>query len=296
VSLPAFYRHAFTYPKLANNKICHRTKIWLLADVGPARSLFMHQFSNQWALVTGSSSGIGWGVAQTLAKHKINLILQGLEAEDQLKDKIENLKKQTGVKIQYHSLDFSNSELFQKFLSELPEHAILINNAGLQFVSPVQDFPIEKWELLLKLHLTIPFQLIQNFLKQKLQSGRIINISSVHGLVASVNKSAYVSAKHGLIGLSKTVALETAGTGVTCNSICPGWVKTPLVENQILDRSKKENISFEQASIKLLEEKQPSKTFTEVSDIAELVLFLCSPAGKNITGASMTLDGGWTSQ
>lgn len=273
------------------------TKIWLLGVVGPARRLHMHQFDNSWALVTGSSSGIGWGIAQALANHKINLILQGLETEDQIRDKIDTLKKQTGVDIQYHSVDFSNTEHFQNFLSKLPFHTVLINNAGLQYVSPVQDFPVEKWELLLQLHLTVPFKLIQNFLKQKnVRMGRIINISSVHGLVASVNKSAYVSAKHGLIGLSKTVALETAGTGITCNSICPGWVKTPLVENQILDRSKKENISFEQASVKLLEEKQPSKTFTEVSDIADLVLFLCSPAGKNITGSSMTLDGGWTSQ
>ncbi|MBL7557446.1 MAG: 3-hydroxybutyrate dehydrogenase [Bdellovibrionaceae bacterium] len=278
-------------------KIYRITKIWLLGDVGPVKSLTMHQFSNQWALVTGSSSGIGWGIAQALANQKINLILQGLESIDQVKDKIAALKKQTGAEIQYHSIDFSDKDKLQKFLSVLPHHTILINNAGLQFVSPIQDFPLEKWELLLQLHLTVPFQLIQNFLKQKnITMGRIINISSVHGLVASVNKSAYVSAKHGLIGLSKSVALETAGTGVTCNSICPGWVKTQLVENQILDRSKKENVTFEQASIKLLEEKQPSKTFTEVSDIAELVLFLCSPAGKNITGASMTLDGGWTSQ
>ncbi len=278
-------------------KIYRITKIWLLGDVGPVKSLTMHQFSNQWALVTGSSSGIGWGIAQALASQKINLILQGLESIDQVKDKIAALKKQTGAEIQYHSIDFSDKDKLQKFLSVLPHHTILINNAGLQFVSPIQDFPLEKWELLLQLHLTVPFQLIQNFLKQKnITMGRIINISSVHGLVASVNKSAYVSAKHGLIGLSKSVALETAGTGVTCNSICPGWVKTQLVENQILDRSKKENVTFEQASIKLLEEKQPSKTFTEVSDIAELVLFLCSPAGKNITGASMTLDGGWTSQ
>lgn len=278
-------------------KIYRITKIWLLGDVGPVKSLTMHQFSNQWALVTGSSSGIGWGIAQALASQKINLILQGLESIDQVKDKIAALKKQTGAEIQYHSIDFSDKDKLQKFLSVLPHHTILINNAGLQFVSPIQDFPLEKWELLLQLHLTVPFQLIQNFLKQKnITMGRIINISSVHGLVASVNKSAYVSAKHGLIGLSKSVALETAGTGMTCNSICPGWVKTQLVENQILDRSKKENVTFEQASIKLLEEKQPSKTFTEVSDIAELVLFLCSPAGKNITGASMTLDGGWTSQ
>lgn len=278
-------------------KICRITKIWLLGDVGPVRSLIMHQFSNQWALVTGSSSGIGWGIAQVLANQKINLILQGLESLDLVKDKIDALKKQSGVEIQYHSVDFSDKNKLQKFLSLLPHHTILINNAGLQFVSPIQDFPLQKWELLLQLHLTVPFQLIQNFLNQKnIKIGRIINISSVHGLVASVNKSAYVSAKHGLIGLTKTVALETAGTGITCNSICPGWVKTPLVENQILDRSKKENLTFEQASVKLLEEKQPSKTFTEVSDIAELVLFLCSPAGKNITGSSMTLDGGWTSQ
>lgn len=253
--------------------------------------------SNKKALVTGSSSGIGWGIAQALASQNIDLILQGLESEAQVRDQIENLKKKTNVSVVYHSIDFSNKNKFQEFITDLPEHSILVNNAGLQFVSPVKDFPAEKWELLLQLHLTVPFLLIQNFLKKNNQAnGRIINISSVHGLVASVNKSAYVAAKHGLIGLSKTVALETAGTGVTCNSICPGWVKTPLVENQIRDRARNEGMSIEQATIKLLEEKQPSKTFTEISDIAELVLFLCSPAGKNITGSSITLDGGWTSQ
>ncbi len=257
----------------------------------------MHPFSGQWALVTGSSSGIGWGVAQSLAAQKINVILQGLETEDQMKDKVSALQKQTGVSAQYHSVDFSNSDRLQKFISILPKLSILINNAGLQHVAPVREFPKEKWDLLVQLHLTVPFVLIQNFLQQNPSGpGRIINISSVHGLVASVNKSAYVAAKHGLIGLTKTVALETAGTGITCNSICPGWVKTPLVENQIQDRATREKISFDQATIKLLEEKQPSKIFTEISDIAELVLFLCSNAGKNITGSAMTLDGGWTSQ
>ncbi|MBL7544744.1 MAG: 3-hydroxybutyrate dehydrogenase [Bdellovibrionaceae bacterium] len=257
----------------------------------------MNQFENQWALITGSSSGIGWGIAQSLAEQRINLILQGLESLEQMQDKIQVLKNTTGVNIQYHSVDFSDTKAWHAFVSQLPTHHILINNAGLQFVASVAEFPLEKWNLLLQLHLTVPFMLIQNFLKQTLHSpARIINISSVHGLVASVNKSAYVTAKHGLIGLTKTVALETAGTGITCNAICPGWVKTPLVENQIRDRAKKENMSFEQATVKLLEEKQPSKTFTDVSDIAGLVQFLCSPAGKNITGSSMTLDGGWTAQ
>ncbi len=253
-------------------------------------------FSNKWALVTGSSSGIGWGVAQALADKKINLILQGLESTNQMAEAIELLQKKAGVSVKYFSVDFSNKNNFQEFMQSLPTHHILINNAGLQFVSPVDEFPLEKWELLVQLHLTVPFQLIQNFLKQKLPEGRIINISSVHGLVASVNKSAYVSAKHGLIGLTKTVALETAGKGITCNAICPGWVKTPLVENQIRDRAQKEGLSIQDAGVKLLEEKQPSKTFTEISDIADLALFLCSKAGKNITGSAMTLDGGWTSQ
>lgn len=257
----------------------------------------MNHLQYQWAVVTGSSSGIGWGIAQALAKQKVNLILQGLEAAESMRSKILDLKNQTGVEVAYHSVDFSNKIQLQKFVTELPRHSILVNNAGIQYVSPVRNFPLEKWELLLNLHLSVPFQLIQNFLNQKPQSvGRIINISSVHGLVASVYKSAYVSAKHGLVGLTKTVALETAGTGVTCNAICPGWVKTPLVENQINERAKKENVSIELAGVRLLEEKQPSKMFTEISDIAELVMFLCSPAGKNITGSAMTLDGGWTSQ
>lgn len=257
----------------------------------------MKNFSKQWAVITGSSSGIGWGIAEALAEKNVNLVLQGLESEEQIHEKIAVLKDKSGVEIKYHSVDFSNLKAVQEFISLLPKHSILINNAGLQFVAPLTEFPLEKWNLLLQLHLTVPFILVQNFLKQDLNSpARIINISSVHGLVASVNKSAYVAAKHGLIGFTKTVALETAGRGITCNAICPGWVKTPLVETQIHDRAKKENMSFEQASVKLLEEKQPSKTFTEVSDIAGLVLFLCSEAGKNMTGSSITLDGGWTAQ
>lgn len=263
----------------------------------PARPIGMNQIANQWAVITGSSSGIGWGVAQSLASKKVNLVLQGLETEVSMSDKISDLKKQFGIEVRYHSVDFSNSELFETFVDELPPHTILVNNAGIQFVAPVHEFPLEKWNLLLNLHLTVPFQLIQNFLKKNTGTyGRIINISSVHGLVASVNKSAYVSAKHGLIGLTKTVALEKAGSGITCNAICPGWVKTPLVENQIQQRARTEHLSIEEAGIKLLEEKQPSKTFTEINDIAELVLFLCSNSGKNITGSAMTLDGGWTSQ
>ena len=253
-------------------------------------------FANKWALVTGSSSGIGWGVAQALADKKINLLLQGLESVAQMAEAIEVLKKKAGVSVQYYSVDFSNKLKFQEFMAALPNHHILINNAGIQFVAPIEEFPLHQWELLMQLHLTVPFQLIQNFLKQKFSEGRIINISSVHGLVASVNKAAYVSAKHGLIGLTKTVALETAGRGITCNAICPGWVKTPLVENQIRDRAQKEGLTIQEAGVKLLEEKQPSKTFTEISDIADLALFLCSQAGKNITGSAMTLDGGWTSQ
>jgi 3-hydroxybutyrate dehydrogenase len=175
---------------------------------------------------------------------------------------------------------------------------ILINNAGIQFVAPIEDFPAEKWDAIIAINLSAAFHSIKAALPgmKKRGYGRIINISSVHGLVASANKVAYVSAKHGIIGMTKTVALENAATPVTCNAICPGWVHTPLVQKQIEDIAKRDNISIQAATEKLLSEKEPSKRFTYAEDIAAMVLFLCGDHASNVTGSAYTLDGGWTAQ
>lgn len=173
-----------------------------------------------------------------------------------------------------------------------------MNNAGIQYVAPLHEFPEEKWDLILDVNLNSCFHTIKGVLPKMKEKGwgRIVNISSVHGLVASANKSAYVAAKHGLVGLTKTVALETAGSGVTINNICPGWVLTPLVKAQIEAKSRELNISFDEARVQLLADKMPSKQFVEAESIGKMVVFFCSDASDQITGTSLPVDGAWTSQ
>lgn len=254
------------------------------------------------AFITGSSSGIGLGIADAFAQSGMRVILHGLEPLDQMKQIAAGLAEKTGQEVDCVSLDLGNQSAMEKFFSENSSRFqavdILVNNAGIQFVSSVENFPIEKWNLLLQLHLTVPFFLARTFLPQFRQKnfGRIINIASVHGMVASENKSAYVSAKHGVIGLTKTIALETAGSGITCNAICPGWVRTPLVEAQIEAKAKDLGLSIADAAKELLREKQPSLAFTETSDIGAMALFLCSEAARNLTGQSIAIDGAWTAR
>jgi 3-hydroxybutyrate dehydrogenase len=253
------------------------------------------------ALVTGSSSGIGWGIADALAAEGATILLHGLEPHEKLEAIAQDLRHRHEVKVIAYSVNLADRPAMDSFLEALraqPRLDILVNNAGLQFTSPVESFPKDKWDLLLQLHLTAPFELMQAALpKMKEQSwGRIVQVASVHGMVGSKEKSAYVAAKHGIIGLTKVAALETAGTGITVNAVCPGWVKTPLVEAQITARSQKEGVSFDQATEELLSEKQPSKKFTETSDLGALVVFLCGPGANNLTGASLPVDGGWTAQ
>jgi 3-hydroxybutyrate dehydrogenase len=175
---------------------------------------------------------------------------------------------------------------------------ILINNAGIQHVAPVEEFPADRWDAILAINLSAAFHTIRAALPamQQRNWGRIINIASTHGHVASIHKAAYVAAKHGLVGLTKVVALENATRGITCNAICPGFVLTPLVEQQIADRSRAEKLTAEEATRELLREKQPSEKFTTVEEIAALAIFLCSPAAANMTGASLPIDGGWLAQ
>lgn len=260
------------------------------------------QLTKKIALITGSSSGIGWGIAQSLAASHYDVIIHGVEPIEVLEKKARELEARHQVRAWSFSADLSQPEEIESLFNQLKENKIvpdvLVNNAGVQHVAPIEEFALNQWQLLLNIHLTAPFLLSQKILPSMKQKkwGRIINIASVHGLVASAQKSAYVAAKHGLVGLTKTIALETAKSGVTCNAICPGWVKTPLVEAQIAEKAKQQGVSFEQATERLLGEKQPTEKFVEVSQLGELVKFLSSDAASGMTGSALTMDGAWTAQ
>jgi 3-hydroxybutyrate dehydrogenase len=254
------------------------------------------------AIVTGSTSGIGLSIASTLAAQGCNILFNGFGDKTEIERLVSDTARQFGVKTSYSAADMTRPAQIRGLVSEAETSFgsldILVNNAGIQFTAPIEDFPDEKWDAILAINLSAAFHSIKAALPgmQARGFGRIINIASVHGLVASANKVAYVSAKHGLVGMTKTVALEAASTPVTCNAICPGWVHTPLVQNQIEAKARDKNISVEQATRDLLVEKEPSQRFTDAKDIAAMVAFLCSDHASNITGAAFTLDGGWTAQ
>lgn len=254
------------------------------------------------AVVTGSTSGIGLGIAQTLAARGCNIVVNGFGDRDEIDALVRSLQERHGVKAVYNGADMSKGDeaagLVDATVETFGGIDILVNNAGIQHVAPVEDFPAEKWDQIIAINLSSAFHTTRRAVPHMRKGGwgRIINIASVHGLVASAEKSAYVAAKHGIVGLTKVVALENAGTGVTCNAICPGWVRTPLVERQIEARAQQEGISVEEASRSLLGEKQPSMRFTTPEQLGEVALFLCSAAADNITGMSLPVDGGWTAQ
>ena len=254
------------------------------------------------ALVTGSTSGIGEKLAYALAKQGVNIILNGFGNATKIEQQRSMLEKQFGVKAVYSGADMSKPEeiraMAAKAFHEFGQIDILINNAGIQHVEPIAQFPEAKWDAIIAINLSSNFHTIKAIApKMKTNGwGRIINISSVHGLVASPYKSAYVAAKHGVIGLTKVVALELAEFGITCNAICPGSVNTPLMHRQLPELAKAYNISEEDAIKKVLLKNHAIKKQVSVSDLAALTLFLCSDAAKIITGSSMTIDGGWTAQ
>lgn len=257
---------------------------------------------NKIALITGSTSGIGLGIARVLAGQGANIMLNGFGDAAEIEKLRAGLEKDFGVKAAYNNADLSKAEecvaCVNQTVAQFGSVDILLNNAGIQHVAPVDEFPPEKWDLILALMLTAPFHLIRTALPhmKKQNWGRIINIASVHGIVASVNKSAYVAAKHGLLGLNKVVALETARTKITCNAICPGWVLTPLVQKQIDALAARENLSAELAKQKLLGEKQPSMEFVTPEQLGKMALFMCSDDAADMRGAQMVMDGGWTAQ
>lgn len=258
--------------------------------------------SGKTALVTGSTSGIGLGIARTLAQQGANIVFNGFGDAQQIEKLYREVGQEFGVQTAYHNADMSKPaeiEAMMKFAEEkFGGIDILVNNAGIQHVANIEDFPVEKWDAIIAINLTSAFhttRLALPGMKQK-NWGRIINLASVHGLVGSAQKSAYVASKHGLIGFTKVTALETAHTGVTCNAICPGWVLTPLVQKQVDDRAARDGLSNEAAKKALLAEKQPSGEFVTPEELGALAVFFCSPAGAQVRGVAWNMDGGWTAQ
>ncbi len=254
--------------------------------------------ANKTALVTGSTSGIGLGIAKALARQGANIVLNGFGDVEGPKAEIASL----GVKVDYHGADMSKPaeiEDMMRFVADrFGQTDILVNNAGIQHVARVEDFPVDRWDAIIAINLTSAFHTTRLALPAMRAAnwGRIINVASVHGLVASAEKSAYVAAKHGIVGLTKVTALETAPTGVTCNAICPGWVLTPLVQKQVDAKAAALGVSNEEAKKVLLGEKEPSMQFTTPDELGELAVFFCSPAGNNVRGVAWNMDGGWVAQ
>ena len=254
------------------------------------------------ALVTGSTSGIGLGIANQLAAQGANVILNGFGDVDAPKAEVLAAGKAHGVRVGYHGADMSKPAEIEAMMAyataEFGGVDILVNNAGIQHVANVENFPVEKWDAILAINLSSAFHTMRLAVPAMRTKnwGRIINLASAHGLVASAGKSAYVAAKHGLVGLTKAVALETATTGVTVNAICPGWVLTPLVQKQIEAKAEREGVSVEEAQRGLLGEKQPSLQFVTPAQLGDLAVFMCSSAGDNVRGVAWNMDGGWLAQ
>lgn len=253
------------------------------------------------ALITGSTSGIGLGIAHKFAEAGANIVMNGFGDDDQINKEIESLEKQ-GIEVLYSGADMSKPDEIEQMAKDSLERFstvdVLVNNAGIQHVAPIDEFPPEKWAAIIAINLSSAFHTTRLFAPAMKDAGwgRVINIASVHGLVASAYKSAYVAAKHGIMGLTKVTALDLAEHGITCNAICPGYVKTPLVEKQIPEQAKSHGISEAEVTEKIFLKNHAVKEFVQVEDLAEIALFLCSDAARTITGTGMPVDAGWSAQ
>ncbi|MGH6904717.1 MAG: 3-hydroxybutyrate dehydrogenase [Geminicoccaceae bacterium] len=254
------------------------------------------------ALVTGSTSGIGLGIASALAQAGANVTLNGFGDPQEIERIRASLAERTGVTVRYSGADMSKGEEVVEMVraAEAAHGAIdiLVNNAGIQFVAPIEELPAAKWEAILAINLSHAYYAIHAALPGMRHRGfgRIVNLASAHGLVASPYKAAYVAAKHGMVGLTKVVALETAEADITCNAICPGFVRTPLVEGQIDEQAKAHGLPRERVIKEVILASQPSQRFVEVEEVAALAVFLCSDAARSITGAALPVDGAWTAR
>ena len=252
------------------------------------------------AIVTGSTSGIGQAMAKALASQGANVVINGLGDPHKIDEERCEIANAYGVEVKYHGADMTKADEIADMVAfakrEFGRLDLLLNNAGVQHVAPVDEFPIDQWNLIIAVNLSAAFHATRAAVPiMKAQGrGRIVNLASAHALVASPFKSAYVAAKHGVLGLTKTVALEVATFGVTCNAICPGYVKTPLVESQIADQAKARGMTPEQVMKDVILAAQPTKKFVEFSEIAGLLLYLASDAGASVNGAGLSIDGGWT--
>jgi 3-hydroxybutyrate dehydrogenase len=254
------------------------------------------------ALVTGSTSGIGLATARALAADGANIMLNGFGEAAAIEKERSGLEKEFGIKALYSGADMTKPAEIAAMIAttekEFGSLDVLVNNAGIQFVANIEDFPIERWDAIIAINLSSAFHTIRAAMPgmKKRKWGRIINIASAHGLVASAQKVAYVAAKHGIVGLTKVVAIESANDGITCNAICPGWVLTPLVQKQIDDRAKATGKGARETEIALLSEKQPMHQFSKPEGIGALAVFLSSDAASTITGSAYSIDGGWVAQ
>jgi 3-hydroxybutyrate dehydrogenase len=254
------------------------------------------------ALVTGSTSGIGLGIAESLAAQGAHIVVNGFGDADAAQAEIARAGATHGIRTGYHNADMSKPDQIDSMMRYIDSAFggvdILVNNAGIQHVANIEDFPVDRWDAIIAINLSSAFHTMRLAIPgmRKKNWGRIINIASAHGLVASAQKSAYVAAKHGIVGLTKAGALETAQTGITVNAICPGWVLTPLVQKQVDARAERGHIAIEQAKRELLMEKQPSGEFVTPAQLGALAVFLCSEAAAQVRGAAWNMDGGWVAQ
>lgn len=260
------------------------------------------QLSGKTAVVTGSTSGIGLGIAHALAAQGANIVFNGFGDAAAIAELQQQTASQFGVKTAYSGADMTKPAEIEKMMHDAIAQFggvdILVNNAGIQYVANVEDFPADRWDAIITINLSSAFH-TSHFALPKMKEknwGRIINVASAHGLVASAGKSAYVASKHSIVGLTKVIALENAHTGITANAICPGWVLTPLVQKQVDARAAANNIPVEQAKRELLLEKQPSGEFVTPEQLGALAVFLCSDAASQVRGAAWNMDGGWVAQ